>query len=53
MLIDLERGRRLEVEALNGALSRLGREAGVPTPVNDFIYASLKPHANGANGHPS
>jgi len=47
MLVDLERGRRLEVEWLNGAVSRLGKELGVPTPVNDFIYASLKPWANG------
>jgi 2-dehydropantoate 2-reductase len=51
MLVDLEHGRRLEVEALNGVLSRTGREAGIPTPVNDFIYACLKPYANGANGH--
>ena len=51
MLVDLEHGRRLEVEALNGALSRIGREVGVPTPVNDFIYACLKPYANGVNGH--
>jgi 2-dehydropantoate 2-reductase len=47
MLVDLERGRRLEVEWLNGAVSRLGKELGVPTPMNDFIYASLKPWANG------
>ena len=53
MLLDLEHGRRLEIEALNGALSRLGRETGVPTPVNDFIYVCLKPFADGANGHPS
>lgn len=46
-LVDLERGNRLETEALNGALSRHGKEMGVPTPVNDFIYACLKPYANG------
>lgn len=48
MLIDLEHKRRLEVEALNGKISRLGKEMGIPTPVNDFIYACLKPHMNGA-----
>jgi 2-dehydropantoate 2-reductase len=48
MLVDLERDRRIEVEALNGAMSRLGKAVGVPTPVNDFIYACLKPYANGA-----
>ena len=48
MLVDLEHGRRLEVESLNGAVSRMGKELGVPTPVNDFIYACLKPWANSA-----
>ena len=47
MLVDLEHARRLEVEALNGKISRLGKAMAVPTPVNDFIYACLKPHANG------
>ena len=46
-LVDLERGNRLEIEALNGALSRHGKEIGVPTPLNDFIYACLKPYAGG------
>jgi 2-dehydropantoate 2-reductase len=48
MLVDLENGRRLEVESLNGAVSHMGKEAGVPTPINDYIYACLKPWANGA-----
>ena len=48
MLVDLENGRRLEVESLNGAISRMGKEAGVPTPINDYVYACLKPWANGA-----
>jgi 2-dehydropantoate 2-reductase len=48
MLVDLEQGRRLELEALNGTLVRLGDEMGIPTPVNDFIYACLKPYVNGA-----
>jgi 2-dehydropantoate 2-reductase len=42
MLRDLERGKRLEVDALNGTVSRFGRQLSVPTPVNDFIYSSLK-----------
>jgi 2-dehydropantoate 2-reductase len=42
MLHDLERGKRLEVEALNGAIARYGREAGVATPVNAAICAVLK-----------
>ena len=47
MLLDLEQGRKLEVEALNGTAARLGEKLGIPTPVNRFIYAVLKPHANG------
>ena len=47
MLGDLERGNRLELPWLTGAVVRLGRELGVPTPVSDTIYAVLKPHAEG------
>jgi 2-dehydropantoate 2-reductase len=47
-LIDLERGRRLELEGLSGAVIRLGRQTGVPTPVHRTVYAALKPFINGA-----
>ena len=48
---DVTHGKPLELEWLNGAVVRLGREAGVATPVNHFIYAALKLHAGGhANG---
>ena len=47
-LVDLERGRRLELEGLSGAVVRLGREAGVPTPVHATVYAALKPFVDGA-----
>lgn len=47
-LYDLEHGKPLEIDWLNGAVARLGREAGVPTPVNRCIYAALKPRAAGA-----
>jgi 2-dehydropantoate 2-reductase len=39
---DLEAGRRLEIEALCGTVARLGREAGIATPLNDFIHHTLK-----------
>lgn len=42
---DLLHGRRMEVEALQGTLSRLGREAGVATPWTDAAYAILQPWA--------
>ena len=35
LLIDLQQGKRIEVESLLGALVRRGRAAGVPTPVFD------------------
>jgi 2-dehydropantoate 2-reductase len=34
MLQDLERGRRTEIEAINGSIWRYGGEVGVPTPIN-------------------
>lgn len=47
MLEDLERGRRLELPWLSGAVVRLGREAGIATPIHAFIAAVLKPHVQG------
>lgn len=47
MLGDLERGNRLELDWLTGAVTRLGRELGVPTPVSDIVYTLLKLHAGG------
>lgn len=41
MQIDLFQGRRLEVGSLNGAVSRFGKQVGVPTPVHDTITAVL------------
>lgn len=47
MLMDLERGNRLELEWLSGAVCRLGRETGVETPVHDVVLAALLPLAKG------
>jgi 2-dehydropantoate 2-reductase len=47
MLEDLERGRRLELPWLSGAIARMGEESGVPTPTHAFIDAILKPHERG------
>lgn len=47
---DIMNGRPSELEQQNGAVVRLGREAGVPTPVNAFIYASLLPMELRARG---
>jgi 2-dehydropantoate 2-reductase len=42
---DLVTGHRMELDALQGTLSRLGRETGVPTPWTDAAYAILEPWA--------
>jgi 2-dehydropantoate 2-reductase len=47
MLNDVMAGRRLELEALNGTVVRLGRQLGIPTPLNSVVYAALKPYAEG------
>ncbi len=47
MALDLERGKRLELEVFQGTAVRLGERLGVPTPINRCIYAALKPHAHG------
>jgi 2-dehydropantoate 2-reductase len=47
MLEDLEHGRRLELPWLSGAVARLGKEAGVPTPIHRFLATVLRPFVNG------
>lgn len=41
MLQDLRRGKRTDIDTLNGAISRYGREEGVPTPENDRLTAAI------------
>jgi 2-dehydropantoate 2-reductase len=42
---DLLTGHRMEIEALQGALIRLGHETGVATPWTQAAYAILEPWA--------
>jgi 2-dehydropantoate 2-reductase len=42
MLQDMEKGRLTEIDALNGAIARYGRELGVFTPVNETVTAIIK-----------
>lgn len=44
---DLEAGNRLEVEWLSGGVVKLGREAGIATPVNRAVWDVLTLHAGG------
>jgi 2-dehydropantoate 2-reductase len=48
MMRDFRDGKRTELETLSGAVGRLGRRAGIATPVNDFIYAALLPQERAA-----
>ncbi len=41
-LQDLERGRKLEIDPMVGAVAEIGRLAGVPTPYVDAMYAMLR-----------
>ena len=38
---DIMNGRPSELESQTGAVVRMGREVGIPTPVNEFLYAIL------------
>ena len=43
MQLDIESGRRTEIESMIGVIGRKGRQLGIPTPAADFVYASLLP----------
>ncbi|MBI4340479.1 MAG: 2-dehydropantoate 2-reductase [Chloroflexi bacterium] len=47
---DIVNGRPSELDAIVGAVVRMGRAAGVPTPVNEFLYAALLPQELKARG---
>jgi 2-dehydropantoate 2-reductase len=39
---DMNRGKRTEIDSLNGYITRRGAELGVPTPVNRALYTLVK-----------
>jgi 2-dehydropantoate 2-reductase len=41
MQLDFERRRRGELDEITGAVVRLGRRLGVPTPTYDVLYGVL------------
>jgi 2-dehydropantoate 2-reductase len=45
LLIDLSQGKRIEVEALQGAVVRRAASRGIPVPIMSTLYAVLKPWA--------
>ena len=40
---DIIGNRPSEIDSWSGAVVRFGRDAGVPVPINEFIYNSLLP----------
>lgn len=42
MLQDFERGKRLELDSLNGALIEIGKKYGIATPVNEEVVAQVR-----------
>lgn len=42
MLQDIEKGKRTEIDYINGAISKYGEKLRVPTPMNDLITALVK-----------
>ena len=48
LLIDLQAGKRIELDALAGDVARRGAALGVPTPVMSTLTAALTPFAGGA-----
>jgi 2-dehydropantoate 2-reductase len=50
LLIDLQAGKRIEVEALQGAVVRRAAKLGVPVPIVATLYSVLKLHAMGETG---
>ncbi len=47
LLIDLEQGKRIEVEALQGAAVRRAHQHGLPVPIVSTLYSVLKPWEHG------
>ena len=41
-LQDLDAGRHTEIDMFSGALIRMGKELGIPTPYNEYTYHIIK-----------
>lgn len=42
MLQDIKRGKKTEIDYINGAISKLGKKLGVPTPLNSLLTFLIK-----------
>lgn len=41
-LQDIDAGRHTEIDMFSGALIRMGKELGIPTPYNEYTYHMIK-----------
>ena len=41
-LQDLDAGKHTEIDMFSGALIRMGKELGIPTPYNEYTYHMIK-----------
>lgn len=51
MLQDLEKGRKTEIDAINGIICLNGRKKNIPTPINGQVVAIVKGAEDGRNGY--
>lgn len=51
MLQDIQNGKRTEIAAINGAVAELGRQLGVPTPVNRWLTALVRSREKALRSH--
>jgi 2-dehydropantoate 2-reductase len=47
LLQDVMKGRRTEIDYLNGFVAAEGRNVGIPTPFNDAVVATFHAHGVG------
>lgn len=47
MLQDLQKGRKCEIDAINGVVCDTGRHYGIPTPINDMVVEIVKKKETG------
>lgn len=50
MLVDLEKGRQLELESISGAVIQRSKQINVPVPYTETVYALLKHKINSGTG---
>ncbi len=42
MLQDIEKGKQTEIDFINGAIVKIGKEVGINTPVNEMLFGLVK-----------